>query len=68
MDYKDYKLKGQNVVDIPFVCYIIYLRFRSNILANILLLLAEQQYLSCKAHLKMSMSKWMRGLRVVPKY
>jgi hypothetical protein len=42
MDYKDYKLKGQNVVDIPFVCYIIYLRFRSNILANILLLLAEQ--------------------------
>jgi hypothetical protein len=49
MDYKDYKLKGQNVVDIPFVCYIIYLRFRSNILANILLLLAEQQSQSCKA-------------------
>ena len=34
MDYKDYKLKGQNVVDIPFVCYIIDLRFRGNIVAK----------------------------------
>ena len=49
MDYKDYKLKGQNVVDIPFVCYIIHLLFRSNTLAKVLLLLAEQQSQSCKA-------------------
>jgi len=67
MDYKDYKLKGQNVVDIPFVCYIIYLRFRSNILANILLLLAEQQSQSCKAHFLESMAIWLRVQRVVLK-